>query len=212
MAQATKELYTDYVKKIVPPWLSKPNGAAFLDVMASQLDDLAEQYVSGVKNSWPLECNSDALGYLGAETGLERYPGEIEDDYRVRLWNAVDVWFWAGTETGVLDNLLLATKSWGITDISLRNNADWTPPDSNVTWWSRFWVVIQPPHPWELHRWGVGAWGDGRLWGATITQPELDLMRRVIKKFKASHSYCEAIIIEFDNDGTPYEMSFPVRA
>ena len=209
---ATDLEYTKYITLpgVVPPWLRRTWGKAFLQTFAYPLDALGDEHVAAVQAPWPWLAPSDALYYIGTERQLEKYPGEDEEIYRIRLWNAWDTWRLAGTEEGLLDQLYLATASIGLTDITIRYNRDWepAPPDGNTDWWSRFWVVIGEPHPWEMAVWGEGSWGDGRLWGASITIEQINLLKRVIKQWKASHSYCEAILIQFGE----YEMSFPVRA
>lgn len=207
---ATDVEYIRYVLTKVPPWLRREHGSAFLQSFAQELDLLADEHLAAAKAPWPWEAPTDALAYIGSERQLERYTGETDEDFRVRLWDAWETWFLSGTEDGLLNQLYLATNYLGLTNISIRTNADWnpTPPDGNTGWWSRFWVVIGEPHPWTVHLWGQGSWGDGRDWGGSVTPDVINLLRRVIKKWKPSHAYCEAILIQFGS----YEISYPVRA
>ena len=199
--------YKDYVMSQVPPWLQRSGGKEYLESHANHLDILKEALVAALESSWALNCPTDALAYIGSERQLEKYPNEDLETYRIRLWDAWNAWYWAGTEKGLIEQLKLATQ---LSNITVRTNAQWDdgPPDGNVNWWSRFWVIIGPPHPYTAHKWGTGRWGDGRLWGADIHPDDLELMRRVIKKWKPSHAYCDGIRIVFDDS----EINFPVRA
>lgn len=197
---------TQYGVSKVPGWCKVGTGKKYLESIGQQCDVLKDEFDQATKASFTLVGPPDALPYIGTDRGLERYYNETDEDYAFRLWDAWSSKRLAGTDIGLLNQLKLAT---GLLNITIRNNRDWTPPDGNVAWWSRFWVVIGQPNPWKMHRWGEKFWGDGRLWGADISLSDLELLRRVIKKWKPSHAYCEAILIIFE-DGT--ELSFPVRA
>lgn len=198
--------FEEYIMRKVPSWFQGPVGSAMLEAIGKQQDNCLDMFRQAIMCRFIFMCPDDALKYIGAERNMEQYPNESLDDYRYRLWASWQAWRYAGTDKGITDQIKYA---FNIENVSIRTNAQWdpAPPDGNTEWWSRFWVVIDQPHPWTVYRWGEGEWGDGRRWGCDITVDQRELLKRIIRKWKASHAYCEAIIIKFDG----YELKYKVK-
>ncbi len=207
MAVTTTVSYEEFILRKVPSWLNGTWGSAYLQTYGQQFDELLASFQEACRCGFILTCPEDALRFIGVERGMEQYPSESIEDYRLRLWNAWQAWRFAGTDKGITDQIKYA---FGLTNVSIRDNGDWdpAPPDDNTDWWSRFWVVIDQPHPWTFHTWGEGTWGDGRRWGGTIETSQVELMRRIIRKWKASHAFCEGILLVNESG---YEHFFSVR-
>ena len=93
---------------LAPPWLLRPNGAAFLGALGDGLDALAGSAKEAVKARLPLLGPADALPQIGAERGINRGPNETVASYRARLVAAWDLWQYGGTPRGLLGALFVA--------------------------------------------------------------------------------------------------------
>lgn len=187
----------------MPAWLLGPWGEKWASVFASLFDSLQERAKSGVKAHFPTECDASFLPTLGWERGLERAPGESDDDYRTRIHQAPTTYKLAGTDKGVLAGLTtLGWKvggwfgfdwptSWGEPDNAWLVPAHaWggsTPDgDSPTPNWARFWVVID----W-CSRWGT----------ATISDQDKTATMAVVQKWRAARSPARGIVFITSDGG-----------
>lgn len=198
----------------VTPGLSPPRlrgrwGSALMRVFGAVKDAIADAAKAAVKARLVELAPDDALAWIGRERNVERYPGETNAGYRARLLAAWETWFAAGTAAGLVAALGAAGfSSVGVYDT--RTAPPWWvgawPPNGDdampAATWSRFWIVIETPHPWALRRWGEGgSWGelgaDGTplTWGSTATVREVALVRSIIRKWKAAHERCARVLV-----------------
>ncbi len=183
-----------------------PVAAAYLGAIGDALDLTLEAMAQAVTARFVAHAPADALGWLGAERLLQRFPGDTDDTYRARLAAACVVWQLAGTEDGIIAMLIAC----GFTDVTVHvargaippGEVSW-PPDGDPANWSRFWVFIdastapQNPFGWQPWTWGDGAlWGDGHTWGSTATSGEVALVRGIVRLLKAAHEICGGIWID----------------
>jgi hypothetical protein len=183
--------FQDFEVELAPPWLRGRWGEAWARTLGLVKDMLAEGGVEAIKARFLRGGPADALAYAGTDRWIERAPGEGDASYRARLLSAFETWRLAGTNKGITT----ALAAIGYPKARVFENHDWFPSDPR--WW-RFWIVIDPPH-------GFSAWklGDGTKLGMKLlglstdgdTKAALDLLRRVIRKWKAAHTTCERIII-----------------
>jgi hypothetical protein len=183
--------FRQYMTELAPPWLRGRWGEAWNGTVGTVLDLVAEGALEAVKARFLRHAPADALPYAGTDRQIERAPSESEVTYRARLLGAFETWRLAGTNKGITTALAVI----GYPKARVFENHDWFPSDPR--WW-RFWIVIDPPH-------GFSAWklGDGTKLGMKLlglstdgdTKAALDLLRRVIRKWKAAHTTCERIII-----------------
>ncbi|MBI2392827.1 MAG: hypothetical protein HYV09_24795 [Deltaproteobacteria bacterium] len=183
--------YRDFETELAAPWLRRRVGAAWHQALGLAKDALAEGALQAVKLRFIGGCPTDALPYAGADRSIERVPGEPVESYRARLLHAFDTWRLAGTNKGVRE----ALATIGLTSVVIFEDKDWAASGEEGTWWM-FWVVLEPPlpvgPPWTI--------GDGTMLGEAplgmtgATEP-LELLRRVIRKWKAAHTVCGHVIL-----------------
>lgn len=97
--------------------------------------------------------------------------------------------------TNIIDERLICDLDGGdFSSETLDTTIDFTD-------WSRFVVVIEPPHPWAEHYYGDGAFYDdsdeGLVYGVDMTQGELRSIKAIIRKWKAGHAINPEILIAF---------------
>lgn len=196
--------YRDWILDLLPAWLRRRWGAAWFGALGDALDELVTYTRAAAKADLPKSAPADALGEIGADRALERYPGESAATYRARLAAAWTTWSFAGTEAGLVAQYAAA----GLPKVVVVEAVDWTPepPDHNPDW-SRFWIIFPAGgHPWDAEKtwgngtwgeadeWGPGTWDDGTAWGAagtwgtTASQGAVTLVRRIAKKWKPAHT------------------------
>lgn len=74
----------------------------FTTVIGSLLDD-TKQVIFAVRRVWFLRtCPVEVLGEFGNEYGMPQLTGESDEQYRTRLINVFDWYYWMGTNYGVL--------------------------------------------------------------------------------------------------------------
>jgi hypothetical protein len=192
-----------------PPRLRQRFGASLMRVLGAVKDAVADAARQAVKARMVALAPDDALPWIGAERLIERYPGETTPQYRARLRAAWDAWLFAGTAQGVVGALRAAGFNASV--FSVRAAPSWWvgawPPNGPealpAASWSRFWIVIEPPFPfaWTLRRWGAFAWGelgaDGTplTWGSTATVRQVELVRSIVRKWKAAHERCAQVLV-----------------
>jgi hypothetical protein len=176
--------------ELAPPWLRGRWGEAWNGTVGLAMDMVAEGAMQAVKARFIKGAPSDALPYAGTDRQIERAPGESDDQYRARLLGAFETWRLAGTNKGITTALAVI----GYPNARVFESHDWFP--GNPRWW-RFWVVIDPPH-------GFTTWkvGDGTKLGMKLLgldkagdKSAVDLLRRVVRKWKAAHTVCEKLIV-----------------
>lgn len=174
----------DYFLRNVPASMQDGAFAELAETITTPLENLVGEFREAGELHLPLECNVGALPYIGDERRLPKYKGETDQQYRQRLWDAWSSWEQAGTDRGIIRNLLLGT---GITEVIIKNNVDWDPepPDGDTDWWSRFWVLVYNPN-WESWTYGSGeVFGETEYtYGSTATRGEVDSALRLVLKWK----------------------------
>jgi hypothetical protein len=209
---AARSFETWQSEDLPPPWLQGRAGKIFHRVLGQAKDQLLAAAKVAVKARLVALCPLDALGWIGAERLLERYPVETDAQYRARLLAAWDAWAFAGTLRGVTSLLAAA----GFTNVAIYDvhaapawwAAAW-PPTSTVSNWSRFWVEIGEPFStfgWQRLRWGDAGlkWGTGKTWGSTATVDHVRMVRGIIRKMKPAHTVCETIFVRLPNGSGGY--------
>jgi hypothetical protein len=182
--------FRDYMIELAPPWLRGRWGEAWNGTVGLVMDMTAEGAMQAVKARFLKRGPADALPYAGTDRQIERAPGEPDDVYRARLLAAFETWRLAGTNKGILTALAVI----GYSKARIFESHDWYPIDPR--WW-RFWLVIEPPHAFTSWKLGDGTKLGTKLLGlgGAEAKAALDLLRRVVRKWKAAHTVCEKIII-----------------
>lgn len=182
--------FSDYEVELAPPWLRGRWGEAWGRASGLVKDLVAEGAMQAVKARFLRAGPPDALAYAGNDRWIERAPGEADAVYRARLLQAFETWRLAGTSKGILRALAII----GYPKATIYESHQWFPKDPR--WW-RFWIVIDPPHGFSLWRLGDGTKLGTKLLG--LDKPDgkaaLDLLRRVVRKWKAAHAVCANIVL-----------------
>lgn len=180
-----------------PVWLRGPVGVRVRGAFGAACDWAFDTLKQAVLARFVSKAPEDALGYLGAERSIERYPGDTLATYRARVQAAWTLWQLGGTAAGII----AALESIGFTSVRIytangsgpAGELTW-PPDGDAANWSRFWVLIDVsgseanPFNWQRVTWGDGhKYGGGWTWGSTATVAQVRLVRRVIRVWKAAH-------------------------
>jgi hypothetical protein len=188
----------------VARWMQGPVMGAYLAACGDALDLVLDGLRQAVAARFVSETPADALGWIGAERLLPRYPADTDDTYRARLAAAWEVWQLAGTAAGIL----AALAACGFADAAIYTARDATPPgesswppDGDTANWSRFWVFLDVstsnPFAWQPTVWThARRWGGGATWGSTATVGEVALVRGVIRTLKAAHEVCAGLYVD----------------
>jgi len=154
--------YRDYQGKVSPPWLRGPFGAAWARASGDTRDELVDRLKLAVKARMPDYAPPDAMQLIGAERGVERLPGDTDEEYASRVRNVWEMRRWAGTPFGLL--LALADIGYpaarlmihrgrdyyldaGALETCLMDSERWVM-DARESFWSQFQVLLPAPHPW----------------------------------------------------------------
>lgn len=199
--------YEDYVPQSAPPWLQNTRGTQLLSVIGVVYDRLLVAVKDAVKVRFIELSPDDALPHNGYATNIDRYPSDTDDGYRQRIRSAWNSWVFAGTEAIVVSEMetYLTTAT-----ITILENRDWTPPDGDTAWWSRFWVIIQGTDWVADGTWAdSGTWDDGGVWDTDMTLEEVATVKNIIRKWKPAHTLGYALITlgsdDFWGPGTPWD-------
>ena len=185
--------YKEFQVEDAPPWLQGPNGKALLETIGEAKDIVVTAAKDAVKCRFVDDAPQDALAYVGAGRNLVRYPADSDEGWRSRCRNAWNTWEFAGTGSTLQSELqlYLPNASWSIVA-----NRDWpSPPDRDTANWSRFWVIVESPHPWtSVPQWGSDAWGQN-TWGSNATSEQVRSVRGIVRKWKCARNICPQIIV-----------------
>ncbi|MBI2388629.1 MAG: hypothetical protein HYV09_03345 [Deltaproteobacteria bacterium] len=182
--------FRQYMIELAPPWLRGRWGEAWNGTVGLAMDMVAEGAMQAVKARFLKQGPADALSYAGTDRQIERAPDESDELYRARLLQAFETWRLAGTNKGILTALAVI----GYPKARVFESQDWFPKDPR--WW-RFWLVIDPPHTFTTWKLGDGTKLGMKLLGldGPGAKAALDLLRRVVRKWKAAHTTCEKLVI-----------------
>jgi hypothetical protein len=190
--------------ELLPPWLRRAVGEAFVGALGDQLDVAATKVKDASKTAFVREAPSDALNAHGWARSFERFAGEGDSAYRARLALAWSWWATAGTKaapldiggTGGLQGLLEAALGPSVT-VQIKAYRDPYRGPLRRDYWSELWVVLSDV-PWTRRTWGApAAWGDGETWASTATRAEVEMLKSLVRRFKSAHEWCPAIVVVF---------------
>jgi hypothetical protein len=204
-----KRRFERYRQSWGPSWMKDPGGLAWSAAHGQFNDELVLRWKQAVAASFPMDCPADALPYLGSEIGIPRSPADSDDDYRVKLRRAWELWPFAGTPLG----MLLAFESAGYPagqvvlvqqqahGFSLNADTSLAPGsrlvkydlaggrwdfDGTFTLWNRFGVLF--PYPDNLPT----GWDMATAPPTTITTPTIDTVNgliRLVNKWKRAATH-----------------------
>jgi hypothetical protein len=194
----------EYVASISPPWLSKANafGVRFMQGMIGLVADLfLEASHQALKAPWIKQSTSpdDALPSIGNNFNIEQVPGETNAEFRDRLTVNPGAWeLWQEAATRLFAENALAPFGVPAGSITLVSRSAWDPDDVPENW-SRWWLILQPPLPWDEAEWGDRRWGAPETWGTDATITEIAGIIKLLCKWKSAHEVGVEIILLYDD-------------
>lgn len=182
----------DAMKSASPPWLRTGIAEKFMYMLGLGMDALLEKLNQAVRSRMPGQgATSTTLAYVGADRLIPQGILEPASSYIVRLQQAWDSWGFAGTNRGVLAEILgyltpfqplaravtdprSSLNKWdtylaGTNLVSHPQPTNTAVVATNWNWdgqqfpW-RFFIILQSisPQNWTGTE---GTWGDGAVWG-----------------------------------------------
>lgn len=205
--------FRDTLRKLSPPWLQRGTAEKILYSIGVHLDGLGDALFAAVKLRFPGYA-SDALPYIGRERRIRRGRTESDAVYASRLQRWLDDHRGRGGPYAMLAQLFAhyAPANFRI-DLVYRNGRRFAmdaagnvtrddPWVTNVADWAKwtlyyFWPVTPSP---AAAYWGdVGrTWGDGKVWGSTLTVDEVVDLRIVPREWNAAHALGEIVLLTSD--------------
>lgn len=193
--------YREYLERLLPGWMKGHWGARYIYPLGLVLDAIMQATTDATKiRILTPETPDDALGELGRDSSLERYPVDTPATYLARLQRRFSTWKRAGSRPAVIEQL----EAFGFQHATIYSARDLGVENPD---WSRFWVVVEGLG-WEWPAWDeinpvngnpLIFWDDF-IWDLFISPQgvQLDLensLRLLVRKFKSAHERCEKILV-----------------
>jgi len=214
--------FAKYQADSAPPALQHPRWRALIETIGDAKDAAATAAKDAARCALVGECPDDALVHHAAERRLEKYPTETIEQWRARLVSVFTSFEFLGTESGL--QTALDALGYGVATIHtaigsapsgwvgswppaseggmpLRWFGAWPVPagaSGRDQWPSRFWVSLDST-VWATDVWGGGyPWGvdTGITWGSTAPRASVQLVKRVIERWRPAHCVCVGVLVE----------------
>lgn len=175
-----------------------------LERYPAHTDATLRTYLQGAWKSWP-----GAGTYPGMVAALEAagFPGcKVYDVWTAANGGTGAPRWWPGGDAAWPPSPTYDEPSWWAAYATAQSVATTWPPqasdDAGRALWSRWWLEVPALPAWSLREWGdANLWRPGDLWGVSgLSSAELDLLHRVVRKFRASAGVCELIFVRFEGD------------
>lgn len=211
-------LYKVYQVEQSPTYMQDSPYGEYEAVMGEKKDELRNATVDAILSGLVYESTDDALVDIGKNFNIERPEIFTDDQYRIKLEKAWEIWKKSGTPAG----LITAINDLGYPNVTILPEYLQTGNDINGepiyqkslpivdlnpaieaagNYWSNFWVIINQPHSFTPHLWGAsGKWGSGDafgpyLWGSVSGSPTvLKRLEQTIKQLKPAWTMCRGIV------------------
>lgn len=118
------------VKKALNQWY------ILFQVLGRRFDDAMESIYSAREQTMLATCNPEMLPVHAADRKMKRYVGEMDENFRIRIANFVQIQKLGGSDDGVL----LAVRTLGFDDVSIIK-AKILKQDAER--WAEFYVIIR---------------------------------------------------------------------
>jgi len=185
--------YRQWALENTPPWLRGTWGEQLVNALGGIFDEARDMiYQAGAAGSVDAPTfPNDALGVLGNERNIERYPAENDSQYKARVKGAWESWSQAGTMRLVAEIAYLGPTA--VIKENFTSGWNWDGDSNN---WSSFWPVITN-HGWSFTTWGQSGlkWGNQRVWGCDATPNDAATLLRLIRKWKPAHAFPITVVV-----------------
>jgi hypothetical protein len=211
--QTVLRTFRDGIRQISPIWLRGKVGGSILYAAASILDDLMDGLTAGIKMRFPGLYSEESLGPIGRERRIRRGRYETGEQYADRLIRWLDDHRLRGGPYAMLEQLhahyrpnsfpielRYASGRRFLMDVDgniTRGDIVWTPPGDPARW-ARWWLFYTWPDPIDDEGvWGPGTtqWGDGGVWGSSLSPAEVRDLRLVPREWNAQHCIGRIVVV-----------------
>lgn len=187
--------YREWQPSLHPTGLAGTWGLAWGATLGEAKDTALAQAKDATKARFVDLAPSDALPYLGADTQIDRAPGEAEASWRDRIRGAWESWRWVGTRYGIGRAVSLLGYGWP---------AVWTqrelPRPELAAMWARMTLVFTGRESWGAEAaWGAFDWAarlvqpiEGALTAETRTQ-----LRQVLRRWIGARDHVTSVVVAF---------------
>lgn len=198
---AAVQTFRDSLRAKSPPWLQRGNAEKILYAIAIQLDALGDAVVAGVKARFPGLYTAESLPLIGRDRRIRRGRDETNETYATRLLRWLDDHPRRGGPYAMLAQLFAhyATAPFRI-DLVYRSGRRFImDTDGNVTRsdtgdadnedWPQWTLYYFTAFGATVPKWGDSGrkWGDGKVWGSTLTPEQVTDLRLVPREWNAAH-------------------------
>ncbi|MBA3841090.1 MAG: hypothetical protein H0X39_00445 [Actinobacteria bacterium] len=202
--------FRDTIRQIVPAWLRGPIGGRLLYAVAAPIDAMADALVAGVRSRFPGAVSSETLGIIGRERRIRRGRTENDATYTPRVISWLDSHRLRGGPYEMLRQLFAhyAPNNFKI-DLVYRSGRRFQMDTAgNITRdslglftyaeWANWTLYFYWPSPVLKRSWGASGstWGDGFVWGSTLTTQEAVDMRLLPKEWNAAHCKGRIVLLQ----------------
>lgn len=191
MAVSVAETFAQLRLILNKPFLQDSVGRAWQGTLGAGQDRSYDRVSQARLQRMPTKCTSDGLQYLASERELEQAIGEPQDSYREVVRQAWTVWAIVGSAQGDIN----ALNRMNCLNVRIRRRKDFAGvAPYGIPYidafardvWAQFDTILEQPMGWSLRYWGSGTWGTG-VWGTTMTQAQLQQLRRLLRNFRSAH-------------------------
>lgn len=192
--------FFEWLPEQASPWARGEIGENWWLFWGHLQDSFAEAAKEAVRARFPSLAAPDALQAQAADRGTERYLGESEPAFRVRLAETFDRYQALGTPMGLCEAVAavpgIIPRAPTLEDPYPVGYREAWQMDPGSPLWARFWLFLATS--WGLPvAWGDAGetWGGGAMWGLTAPVDAVDFLRRQVRRWRAAHARLEAIVI-----------------
>ncbi|MDX1526983.1 MAG: hypothetical protein R3337_00060 [Gammaproteobacteria bacterium] len=202
--------YRETLAEQTPTVLQGEAGRRWRMVLGALVDAMGQANREALTRHWlrrGFPIADDCLEALGHQRNLERYPVETKPQYRARVDQAWPVWESCGPQA-MIDQFAAAGYP------GVRIMYEWSPDlpvVSPPSYRTQFWVFFpfgSHPVTGATPTWGSFVWGDGTVFGPLgLTRPEIQLLRGIVRKWKAGRWICRNMIFALQPEAQVVEQS-----
>lgn len=205
--------FRDAVRSFAPWWATRELSrmGKLLYAIGAQLDAMMDAHVAAIKIGYPGLYSYESLPVLGRDRRVRRGPNETSSAYADRLRPFWDHHKGRGGPYAMLEqarayflpvsfqvDLVYRSGRRFVLDLAgavARSDITWTP-DSDARW-ARWWLFYKWPTAVSGEGlWGTaGTYGDGGVWGSTLTVTEVADIRAVPREWNAAHCFGRVVLL-----------------
>jgi hypothetical protein len=193
--------FRDAIRIKSPPWLQRGLAEKILYAIAIHLDGFADALTAAVKMRFPGRYSMESLPLIGRDRRIRRGRNETDAVYASRLLRWLDDHATRGGPYAMLAQLHahFAPDNFEIHLVYRSGRRFQMDADGVIEMDDLFSINVPDWAKWTLYyftsfgatipKWGDPGrtWGDGQVWGSTLTPPQVTDLRLVPREWNAAH-------------------------